>query len=73
MEVKELRVCYSSFQACSAGSKEQEATNMLEKVVRNNRLDTEAEVVEATINCLQSVSLTTLPSLLMCGILGSIY
>lgn len=29
---------------------------MLEKIVRHKKLETEAEVVEATINCLQSVS-----------------
>ncbi|XP_055388816.1 proteasome subunit alpha type-6-like, partial [Condylostylus longicornis] len=41
--------------ACAIGSKEQEGTNLLEKVVRNKKLETEAEVLEAAIGCLQSV------------------
>jgi 20S proteasome alpha/beta subunit len=41
--------------ACAAGSKEQEATNLLEKLLRNKQLVTEKEVVEEAIATLQSV------------------
>ncbi|XP_053991669.1 proteasome subunit alpha type-6-like isoform X1 [Hylaeus volcanicus] len=40
--------------ACAAGSKEQEATNLLEKLLRNKQLKTEKEVVEEAIATLQS-------------------
>lgn len=42
-------------QACAAGSKEPEGTNALEKLVKNKTLETDANVIEATIGCLQQV------------------
>lgn len=46
---------FAGYKACAAGTKEQEGTNMLEKIVRNKKLETESQVVEAVIHCLQTV------------------
>lgn len=45
---------FAGYHACAAGSKEQEATNLLEKLLRNKQLVTEKEVVEEAIATLQS-------------------
>ncbi|XP_053991671.1 proteasome subunit alpha type-6-like isoform X3 [Hylaeus volcanicus] len=45
---------FAGYHACAAGSKEQEATNLLEKLLRNKQLKTEKEVVEEAIATLQS-------------------
>lgn len=46
---------FAGYKACAAGAKEQEATNALEKLVRNKGFVTERETVEEAIAALQSI------------------
>lgn len=46
---------FAGYKACAAGTKEQEATNALEKLIKNKSLATERETVEEALACLQSI------------------
>ncbi|KAF8820690.1 putative proteasome subunit alpha1 [Cardiosporidium cionae] len=46
---------FAGYKACAIGSKEQEATNALEKLMRKKELQTSEETIEAAIATLQSV------------------
>lgn len=46
---------YFGCKACSAGSKEEEATSMLEKITKKHANSNEAETISNTIMCLQTV------------------
>merc|ERR1711957_964915 len=46
---------YLGYKACAAGTKDQEAINALEKVVKKKLDLTEAETIQQAIACLQSV------------------
>jgi len=46
---------FLGYKACAAGTKEQEATNALEKTVRKKEDMTQEETIQAAISCLQTV------------------
>jgi len=46
---------YFGYKACAAGTKEQEAQNALERVVKKNLDLTEAETIQQAVGCLQTV------------------
>jgi len=46
---------YCGYKACAAGTKDQEAQNALEKILKKNLNLTETETVQQTIGCLQAV------------------
>eukprot|EP00918_Siedleckia_nematoides_P093200 GHVU01204581.1.p3 GENE.GHVU01204581.1~~GHVU01204581.1.p3 ORF type:complete len:117 (+),score=28.89 GHVU01204581.1:471-821(+) len=46
---------YAGYKACAAGTKEQEATNVLEKVLKKRPRSNEAETVMAALESIQSV------------------
>ncbi|KAH7649811.1 hypothetical protein FG379_002525 [Cryptosporidium bovis] len=46
---------FASYKACAVGTKEREGNNALEKVIKNESLKTQEEVVSAGINCLKTV------------------
>merc|ERR1712100_715806 len=46
---------YAGYKGCSAGAKESEATNALEKIVKKKLALPESETIQQAIACLQSV------------------